>query len=131
MGGGAMLVAACRLAHAYGARSWNTVLPRCRPDPPNARAHPSHGRAACLFGVDANPMAVELARISLWLTTLATDRPLSFFDHHLRVGNSLLGATPADVIRSPVTGRATTHRGRPFPGVRSRRHARRARRLRQ
>lgn len=46
----------------------------------------------CIYGVDMNPMAVELAKVSLWLTTLSYDRPLSFFDHHLRCGNSLLGA---------------------------------------
>ena len=46
----------------------------------------------CIYGVDMNPLAVELAKVSLWLTTLAYDRPLSFFDHHLRCGNSLLGA---------------------------------------
>ena len=46
----------------------------------------------CLYGVDLNPMAVQLARLSLWLTTLAGDRPLSFLDHRLQVGNSLLGA---------------------------------------
>ena len=43
-----------------------------------------------------NPLAVELAKVSLWLTTLAYDRPLSFFDHHLRCGNSLLGAPLRD-----------------------------------
>lgn len=46
----------------------------------------------CIYGVDMNPLAVELAKVSLWLTTLAYDRPLSFFDHHLRCGNSLVGA---------------------------------------
>lgn len=46
----------------------------------------------CVYGVDVNPMAVELAKVSLWLSTLAYDRPLSFFDHHLRCGNSLLSA---------------------------------------
>ena len=43
----------------------------------------------CLYGVDLNPMAVQLARLSVWLTTLAGDRPLSFLDHRLHVGNSL------------------------------------------
>ena len=43
----------------------------------------------CLSGVDANPTAVQLARLSLWLTTLARDKPLSFLDDRLRVGNSL------------------------------------------
>ena len=62
----------------------------------------------CLYGVDLNPMAVQLARLSLWLATLAGDRPLSFLDHRLQVGNSLLGAwlaflraaagAPADAI---------------------------------
>lgn len=50
----------------------------------------------CVYGVDVNPMAVELAKVSLWLTTLAYDRPLSFFDHHLRCGNSLLAAPLRD-----------------------------------
>ena len=47
---------------------------------------------SCVYGVDMNPLAVELAKLSLWLTTVAVDRPLSFLDHHLRPGNSLIGA---------------------------------------
>ena len=47
---------------------------------------------SCVYGVDVNPLAVELAKLSLWLTTVARDRPLSFLDHHLRPGNSLVGA---------------------------------------
>ncbi|MBI4025815.1 MAG: N-6 DNA methylase [Verrucomicrobia bacterium] len=46
----------------------------------------------CIYGVDLNPLAVELAKLSLWLTTIATDQPLNFLDHHLRCGNSLIGA---------------------------------------
>ena len=46
----------------------------------------------CLFGVDLNPLAVELAKLSLWLETVSTDKPLAFLDHHLRSGNSLVGA---------------------------------------
>ncbi len=42
--------------------------------------------------MDVNPLAVELAKLSLWLTTVAKDRPLSFLDHHLRPGNALVGA---------------------------------------
>lgn len=60
----------------------------------------------CLFGVDANPVAVQVARLSLWLATLAHARPLSFLDHRLRTGNSLVGASPADLMRAPGT---TTH----------------------
>ena len=48
----------------------------------------------CLYGVDMNPMAAELCRVSLWLEALEPGRPLSFLDHHIRVGNSLLGTTP-------------------------------------
>jgi hypothetical protein len=50
--------------------------------------------ARCLYGVDLNPMAAELCRVSLWLEALEPGKPLSFLDHHIRVGNSLLGATP-------------------------------------
>lgn len=45
----------------------------------------------CLYGVDLNPTAVQLAQVALWIESLAGDRPLSFFDHHIRCGNSLLG----------------------------------------
>ena len=50
-------------------------------------------------------MAVQLARVSLWLTTLAADRPLTFLDHHLKVGDSLTGASLDDIARRPP-GRA-------------------------
>ncbi len=51
----------------------------------------------CLYGVDLNPMAVELARLSLWLTTVRGDEPLTFL-HNLRDGNSLVGATPRELL---------------------------------
>jgi hypothetical protein len=60
----------------------------------------------CLYGVDLNPTAVQLARLSLWLTTLAADRPLTFLDHHLAAGNSLLGARLSDLSRPPRVSRA-------------------------
>ncbi|MBC7249930.1 MAG: Eco57I restriction-modification methylase domain-containing protein [Anaerolineae bacterium] len=46
----------------------------------------------CIYGVDLNPMAVELAKVSLWLHSFTIGAPLSFLDHHLRCGNSLIGA---------------------------------------
>ena len=46
----------------------------------------------CVYGVDKNPMAVELAKVSLWLHTFTVGAPLSFLDHHLRCGDSLFGA---------------------------------------
>lgn len=53
----------------------------------------------CLYGVDVNPMALELAKVSLWLEAHVPGKPLTFLDHHLKVGNSLLGATPALIAR--------------------------------
>ena len=52
---------------------------------------------SCVYGVDLNPLAVELSKLSLWLTTAARDRPLSFLDHHLRTGNALVGARLSDL----------------------------------
>ncbi|WP_202978831.1 Eco57I restriction-modification methylase domain-containing protein [Halomicronema hongdechloris] len=49
----------------------------------------------CIYGVDVNPMAVELCKVALWMEALEPGKPLSFLDHHIQCGNSLLGATPA------------------------------------
>jgi len=49
----------------------------------------------CIYGVDINPMSVELCKVGLWLEAMEAGKPLSFLDHHIRCGNSLLGATPA------------------------------------
>ena len=68
----------------------------------------------CLYGVDVNPTAVQLARLSLWLCTLAADRPLTFLDHHLRAGNSLAGrASPTSRGSRRAAGGAA--RGGPLP----------------
>ncbi len=50
--------------------------------------------ARCIYAVDLNPMAVELCKVSLWINASVQDRPLSFLDHHIKQGNSLIGATP-------------------------------------
>jgi hypothetical protein len=52
----------------------------------------------CIYGVDINPMAVELAKVSLWLDAFTLGAPLNFLDHHLRCGNSLIGATFEDLV---------------------------------
>lgn len=52
----------------------------------------------CLYGVDVNPMAVEMAKLSLWLVTLQKNRPFSFVDHALRCGDSLLGVTSEEQL---------------------------------
>jgi hypothetical protein len=49
----------------------------------------------CIYGVDINPMAVELCKVSLWMEAIEPGKPLSFLDSHIRCGNSLLGTTPA------------------------------------
>jgi hypothetical protein len=66
-------------------------------EPPEAAIRGALRRAVgrCIYGVDVNPMAAELAKVSLWLETLESGRPLSFLDPNIRVGNSLLGVTPA------------------------------------
>ena len=51
----------------------------------------------CIYGVDLNPLAVELAKVSLWLRTLAAEQPLAFLDHHLKTGNSLVGSDIEDI----------------------------------
>jgi hypothetical protein len=48
----------------------------------------------CLYGIDVNPMAVELCKVSLWMEGTEPGRPLSFLDHHIVCGNALLGTTP-------------------------------------
>jgi hypothetical protein len=55
----------------------------------------------CLYGVDLNGLAVELAKLALWLETVAINRPLTFLDHHLRTGNSLIGARVAELGTLP------------------------------
>jgi len=52
----------------------------------------------CLYGVDKNPMAVEMAKLSLWLITLAKNRPFTFLDHALRCGDSLLGINERQLV---------------------------------
>jgi hypothetical protein len=110
MGSGAFLVAACRfLSDSYERALVNEG--RCAETDLNVEMRSEIRRTVagrCLAGVDANPVAVQLARLSLWLTTLAKDKPLSFLDHQLRVGDSLVGATPDDLWRDPTRGRPTT-----------------------
>ncbi|MFZ2054910.1 MAG: N-6 DNA methylase, partial [Candidatus Aminicenantales bacterium] len=92
----------------------------------DARAANSEARAwckrriaeRCLFGVDLNPTAVQLARVALWIESVAGDRPLTYFEHHIRCGNSLLGtwldrldAPPLPSLERKNAGRAAT-RGR-------------------
>jgi len=55
----------------------------------------------CIFGLDINPLAVELANLTLWILSMAKDIPLSFLNHHLKCGNSLLGEKLTNAGRYP------------------------------
>jgi hypothetical protein len=115
MGSGAFLVGACRFLAAAAEQAmvregrWHPhdVTQADRIDLRRVIA----GR--CLFGADLNPMAVQLARLSLWLVTLAADKPLTFLDHHLVSGDSLVGASPSDLERQP--SRTAQRQRRPTP----------------
>ncbi len=61
----------------------------------------------CIYGVDLNPLAVELCKISLWMEALEPGRPLSFLDHHLKCGNSLAGTT-RELMRKGIPDGAFT-----------------------
>ena len=57
----------------------------------------------CIYGVDLNPLAADLAAVSLWLETLSSERPLSFLSAHLKPGNSLIGSTIDDILEKQTT----------------------------
>lgn len=73
----------------------------------------------CIYGVDLNVMAVELAKVSLWLHSFTIGAPLSFLDHHLRCGNSLIGTTAREAeanMSQESTGQFNLLSG-PFVGL--------------
>ena len=119
MGSGAFLVAACRYLAARLVDAWSEVE-RANPEsfitspegdvstgnpeealivrlPDDERLHLAMRAVAdrCLYGVDINPMAVEMAKLSLWLITVDSKRPFTFLDHALKGGDSLLGVSDA------------------------------------
>jgi hypothetical protein len=112
MGSGAFLVAACRYLASVVEEAlieegtWHSH----DISPADHAALRRQVASRCLFGVDLNPMAVQLARLSIWLATLATGKPLSFLDHHLVTGNSLVGASPDDLRRQPGGSATRTRR---------------------
>lgn len=71
------------------------------PDDPNERYTYALRIVAqrCIYGVDKNPLAVEMAKLSLWLLTLAKDKPFEFLDHSIRCGDSLVGIHSLDQLR--------------------------------
>jgi hypothetical protein len=95
MGSGAFLVEACRYLGDRLVKSWETTKTRQKIPPDEDEQLHARRRVAqrCLYGVDKNPRAVDLARLSLWLVTLARDHEFTFLDHALKCGDSLVGLT--------------------------------------
>lgn len=127
VGSGAILVAACRYLADRLIEAWRVEGdPRgaetaTAADDPNRLNVVIEARRLvaehCCYGVDRNPMAVEMAKLSLWLTTVAKNRPFTFLDHALKSGDSLLGIWDLGQLRhlhyDVAAGRA---RETPIPG---------------
>ena len=93
MGSGAFLVEACRQLGDALVESWHAHedIPDIPPDEDEVIFARRLVAQRCLYGVDRNPAAVDLAKLSLWLATLAKGHPLTFLNHALRHGDSLVG----------------------------------------
>lgn len=124
MGSGAFLVQACRYLAERLVESWDKLLVDSSVALTSPYGEPSSGKIdeemlpaerdaafvlakrlvaeRCLHGVDINPLSVELAKMSLWLTTLSKNKPFSFLDHHLKIGNSLIGCSTEFVGKYPI-----------------------------
>jgi hypothetical protein len=125
MGSGAFLVAACRYLADRLVEAWRA---EGRADALAARQHQQAGRIGadaeaeqvlldarrqvaehCLYGADINPLAVEMAKLSLWLITMDRERPFGFLDDRLVCGDSLLGLATMDQLEylhpDPAAGR--------------------------
>ncbi|MCK6530348.1 N-6 DNA methylase [Myxococcota bacterium] len=93
MGSGAFLAAACRYLARRLVEAWartDTLPPEARHRDPLVHAQRLVAER-CLYGVDKNPFAVQLARLSLWLVTLDRNLPFTFVDHALREGDAVVG----------------------------------------
>lgn len=116
VGSGAFLVSACRYLADRVVEAWIVEAPKRAST--NSEDLTLEARRAvvdrCLYGVDRDSMAVEMAKLSLWLITMARERPFSFLDHSIREGDSLLGITSLDQLRflhiDPEAGRVVHKR---------------------
>lgn len=107
-GSGHFLIAA---AHRIAHRLASVRSGESEPAPDELRHALREVIGHCVYGIDVNPMAVELCKVSLWMEATEPGRPLGFLDHRIVCGNSLLGATPAlieagvpDDAFKPLTG---------------------------
>lgn len=100
VGSGAFLVEACRqlgsaLVAAWAEHGGKPVIPTDEDELLHARRLVAQ---RCLYGVDRNPMAADLCKLSLWLATLAKDHPFTFLDHSIRFGDSLVGLSKKQIL---------------------------------
>ena len=144
VGSGAILVAACRYLADRLIEAWQVEGdPRAAEtataaDDPNRLDVVIDARRLvaehCCYGIDRNPMAVEMAKLSMWLTTVARNRPFTFLDHALKAGDSLLGIWDLDQLRhlhyDVAAGKGTENPDTWFLGRRERPASRRAARQR-
>lgn len=153
MGSGAFLVQVCRYLAERLVESWENeekrfpgkmlVTPagrfsegvlgeRLLPVDPNERISIARRVVAdrCLYGVDINPMAVEMAKLSLWLITVDASRPFNFLDHAFKCGDSLLGITSLDQLEH-FSLRPGGGRQQAFASVNLRQHIDEAKRKRE
>lgn len=134
MGSGAFLVQTCRFLSARLVEAWAVeeqagrvidITGRVREPrtsvetmPPGVEVRAENARRIvaerCLYGVDLNPLAVELAKLSLWLVTLSKGRPFGFLDHNLRCGDSLLGINRLEQLTELSLDPSATRQGRLF-----------------
>ncbi|WP_386069786.1 Eco57I restriction-modification methylase domain-containing protein [Tahibacter sp. UC22_41] len=134
MGSGAFLVQACRFLSARLVEAWSIdeaagsvvdLMGRVHQShtsiesmPPGTEVRAENARRIvaerCLYGVDLNPLAVELAKLSLWLVTLSKGRPFGFLDHNLRRGDSLLGICRLEQLTELSLDPSATRQGRLF-----------------
>ncbi len=114
MGSGAFLVETCRQLGDELVKAWHVhkQVPKLPPDEDELLHARRMIAQRCLYGVDKNPMAVDLAKLSLWLATLAKDHPFTFLDHSLRSGDSLVGLSKKQIAAfhwAPTEGTAKKH----------------------
>ena len=128
MGSGAFLVEACRQLGDVLVEGWNVY--GARPEIPSDEDEVTFARRVvaqrCLYGVDRNAVAVDLAKMSLWLATLAREHALTFLDHALRHGDSLVGLS-----RRQIDAFHWKSSGRGFEAIRIGQHLARVTELRR
>jgi len=113
MGSGHFLVAASNLMADFVVELLSQI--ESIPGVPSGNTGaPNHWRRLitrhCLYGADLNPLAVNLAKLALWLNCFARDHKLTFLDHHLQCGNSLIGLRDLDALRRIPERRKDTQR---------------------